>query len=375
MRVRQRLPRVGRALLPAAIAFASLAIGAPAIAADWQARFERVGEVQVPLTGREVALPLPQQARPQEMRIVLSGGFRCARTGQSHDAMWSTSSSAEFDRKHDYVKWAPADVQVVEGSPSTHEYVLAFPEDTRELPESVSVRIDVDQFVTDLIITPSEVRESLTGSLRLEVWREPGLSLANLLVFLCLVGLGVAAVVLVHRRRCAPPMDMSDVEELLARIDRKYESAMGAIEGQREDAFELTSELERLRDGSRELAKHIEAFRRAARTVDRGELDREVARIEQQLEEADRDDVRQEIKATLAAKRRLRDLLADTDASEARYLLRLSKIESTIDATTMRVTGQEQRLADEVHEDRAIAELEQELKSLDEAIEELKVVD
>lgn len=45
------------------------------------------------------------------------------------------------------------------------------------------------------------------------------------------------------------------------------------------------------------------------------------------------------------------------------------------DATTMWVTGQEQRLADEVGEDRAIAEIEEELKSLDQALEELKVVD
>ena len=96
-------------------------------------------------------------------------------------------------------------------------------------------------------------------------------------------------------------------------------------------------------------------------TVDRRQLDCE--------------DVRQETESTLAAKPKLRDLLADSDASEAWYLLRLSKIESTIDATTMRVAGQEQRLADEVHEDRAIAELEEELKWLDEAIQELKVVD
>ena len=109
--------------------------------------------------------------------------------------------------------------------------------------------------------------------------------------------------------------------------------------------------------------------------MDRQQLEAEISRIEQQLQQTQRDDVRHEMEATLSAKRKLRDLLTDTDASEARYLLRLSKIESTIDATTVWVTGQEQRLADQVAEDRAIAELQDELKALDQAIEELKVVD
>ncbi|MGD8240869.1 MAG: hypothetical protein PVH68_20125 [Armatimonadota bacterium] len=332
-----------------------------------------MSEVGVPLDGREVALPLPWRAQPEDTRVVLRGAFKCSYDGRSYDAVNTAGESGAFERQHHYVRWSPAELAVAEYAPSTHECVLHFPEDAREIPESVGARVDVDRFVTDFIITPSEVRESLSGDLRLEVWRARRPSRAGPLLILGLIGATAVAIVLVRRRRL-PLVDMSDVEELLGRIDRKYQSATGTVEGEREDAFELSSELERLRDGSRELARHIEAFRGAALTVDRRQLDREIADIEGQLEDADRDDVRQEIEATLATKRKLRDLLADSDASEARYLLRLSKIESTIDATTMRVTGQEQRLADEVHEDRAIAELEEELKSLDEAIEELKVV-
>jgi hypothetical protein len=353
---------------------AAIALGAAAGADVNLKGFERVAEIDVPLTGREVALELPRGAKPQDIRVVLAGAFKCSYDGSSYDALRATSGSDEFDREHGYVEWSPAGMELADSDVSTHQYVLRLPKNTRELPASVSAWIDVDQFVTDLIITPSNVRQSLSGNLRLEVWRARRSSPAGPMAVVGLLALGVLAVVLV-RRRNRPPVEMADVAEHLRRIDRKYDSAVGTIEGQREDTFELSSELERLRDGSRELARHIEAFRGAARTVDRRQLDAEIARMEGQLAEAERDDVRQEIEATLTAKCKLRDLLADTDANEARYLLRLSKIESTIDATTMWVTGQEQRLADEVGEDRAIAEIEEELKSLDQAIEELKVVD
>ncbi len=353
---------------------AALALGAAAVAEVDLKGFQRVAEIEVPLTGREVAIELPRGAKPEDIRVVLAGVFKCSYDRGSYDALRVTTDSDEFDREHGYVEWSPAGMELADSDVSTHRYVLRLPENTRELPASVSAWIDVDQFVTDFIITPSDVRQSLSGALRLAVWRARGGSPAGPMAVVGLLALGVVAVVLV-RRRNRPPVAMSDVEEHLRRIDRKYESAMGTIEGQREDTFELSSELERLRDGARELAKHIEAFRGAARTVDREQLDAEIARMERQLEQADRDDVRDELEATLAAKRKLRDLLAHTDASEARYLLRLSKIESTMDATTMWVTGQEQRLADEVGEDRAIAEIEEELESLDQAIEELKVVD
>lgn len=352
-----------------------VALGAAAASAEADlAGFERVGQVEVPLTGREVALPLPQGARPTDLRIVLEGLFDCSLNGRTYDAVYTASDTGQFDRRHDYVRWTPEDMALAEYDTSAHQYVLKLAEDSGELPQAVSARVNVDQFVTDLIVTPSEVRQSLSGSLRLELWQASGSSAgAALIVGAVVVLAALAAVVLLRRGK--PAEEMADVAELLSRIERKYESAMSTIEGQREDAFELSSQLQRLRDGAQELGEHIAAFRGAASTVDRQQLEGEIARAQQQLQQTERADLRQEIEATLAAKRKLRDLLTDTDANEARYLLRLSKIESTIDATTMWVTGQERLLADEVGEDRAIAELEQELKSLDEAIEELKIWD
>ena len=150
---------------------------------------------------------------------------------------------------------------------------------------------------------------------------------------------------------------MADVAEITSRIDRKYEAALKAIRTGRGEPSELRLQLERLRDGARELTGHIDAFRPAAATVDRTRLALDIARAERQLGRADRDDVRREIESTLDAQRKLHRLLADADANESRYLLRLSRIESTIHATVVRATGQDRVLADERSDDEAIAEL------------------
>jgi len=361
-------------LLLSAMTVAALAAAAVAGAEVNLAGFQRVGQVEVPLTGREVALPLVRGARPGDLRIVLDGVFSCSYNGRSYDAFYTTSDTGALDRRHDYVRWSPDDMKLAEYDTSAHRYVLKLANDRGELPQAVTARVNVDRFVTDLIITPSQVTDSLSGNLRLGVWRSSRSGAAAWLT-LGLVLVAAALVAVLLRRRARPAAEMADVAQLLSRIERKYGSAMSVIEGQRPDAFELSSQLERLRDGAQELAEHIAAFRGAAGTVDQQQLEGEIAQVEQQLEQTQRDDLRQEIEATLAAKRKLRDLLADTEANEARYLLRLSKIESTMDATTVWVAGQEARLADEVGEDRAIAELQQELKSLDEAIEELKILD
>ena len=324
--------------------------------------FRRVAQIEVPLDGRAVSVQIPRGARRQDLRVVFSGSFKCALTGKSHRAL--TSPSPRY-----YVLWSPADLETA--GTGVQGQAFEFPEDTRKLPESVTAWINIDQMVTDLIVTPSEAKQSLTGSLRLELWQRTRLS--PLLTALgVLAVLAIFAVALAIGRRHAARM--ADVNTVLARIERKYESALKAVGDQREDAPRIRRRLEQLRDGARELAGYIAAFRRAAGTVDRDRLDGEIAEAQQQLEQTDRDDLRREIESTLAAKRKLHDLLADTKASEERYLLRLSKIEATIDSTIVWVTGQDKRLADERADEQAIAALERELKSLDEAIEELKMV-
>ena len=73
--------------------------------------------------------------------------------------------------------------------------MFALPDEPTQLPGAVSAWVNIDAFVRDLIITPSEVRQSLTGDLRLGIWqmpprRSPALAL-GLVLALGLIGLMV----------------------------------------------------------------------------------------------------------------------------------------------------------------------------------------
>jgi hypothetical protein len=271
------------------------------------------------------------------------------------------------------VRCRPETLALVSTDARSQRYIFRLPSDGDSRPGSVGAWVDIDRLVTELIITPSDVRASLTGDLELEVWRRPShgplFLLLGLVIVLALGGLAIGRV----RRTPAP--NMSDVSAIVRRIEEKYRPTAGAIGDRRLDAPELKSQLALLTDGARDLARHIEAFRRAARSVEPDKLDAEIREAEAQLEETERQDVRQEIEATLAARRKLRELLSDTKAREARYLQRLSKIEAAIDTTHLRITAQEGRMADEGADRQAIDALTAELESLDRAIDELRVLD
>ncbi len=369
--------RRGRPGWPVA-ALLLLAAGTAADAAGYLAGFHRVAAVAVPLDGREVTLPLPRQARPEDVRVMLVGSFKCSYNGRTY--YLSGNSEAQADPAvpaPDYVHWdLPKSFAIVNAAElngrCTDHYLLQPTPHSGRLPETVGAWVDVDQLVRELIITPSEVKQSLSGTVRLEVWQasRPGPLAAVLLAALALGA--VAAVVLARR---ASRARMADADAILRRIERQYGPALRAVRNQRLDARQLRSQLTQLRDGARGLAARIAAFRRAAASVDREKLDAEIREAEERLTAADRDDLRAEIGSTLAAKRRLRELLANTQANDARYLLRLSQIEAAMDSAALWVTGQEARLADEGADRKAIETIHQELESLDRAIEELRVVE
>ncbi len=353
------------------VALLALLAGAPARCQVDLPGFERIAQVEVLPNGREVALPLPAGADPRDLRVVLTGTFACSYNGRSYDALHTTGGGARFDEPHEYVRWSP-EMEVIDQDPSAHRYVLRLP--PGDAPESVTAWVDVDRFVTDLIITPSEVRASLGGGLRMELWRAPRAADSLALISgLVAVLAALALAVVIAQRRAA--RGMADVEDSLRRIERKHATALRTTRDREWDSADLREHLQRLRDGARELAAQIAAFRRTAREVDRHRLDEEIAQAEEQLERSEREDVRAELQLALDAKRRLRDLVEDSAATQQRCLLRLSRIESAIEATTLWVTGQEGRIADRGADREALAALEQELAATDATIAELKAIE
>ena len=334
------------------------------------AGFRRVAAATVPLDGREVTLRIPRGARREDIAVVLEGSFTCSYNGRTY---YVRGNSGDPNSGVGYVLWTPPKGFLpIDAGVSSQRVVLGPSFDVASVPETAGAYVNIDQLVRELMITPSEVKQSLSGRARLEVWQTSRPPLLAALLFGGLVLIGVLAVI--ARLRRSDRASTADAQAILRRIERKYAPAMKAIDDQRWDAHELRSQLTQLRDGAREFVRRIGAFRRAAGSVDRAKLEAEISQAERQLAEAQRDDLRAEVESTLAAKRKLRELLTDTQANEARYLLRLSKIEAAMDTASLWVTGQEAQLADEGVDRKAIDTIHKELESLDRAIEELRVV-
>ena len=350
-------------------AAALLVAGAPVFGQGALDGCKRVAQVEVPTTGREVALPVPRGADAADLRVVILGIFECSYNGRSYDALGPVGEEGE--QPLGYVRWTP-EMRVIERNRAAHLYVLALPDGPA--PEAVTAWVDVDRLVTELIVTPTQVRESLSGDVRMELWRAPRASdsLALMGGLVAVLGALVIAVVITQRRSAH---GMADVEAALRRVEGKCATAMRTAREREWDSADLQDHLAKLRDGARELAAQVGVFRRTVRGVDRERLERDIARTRRQLEEADRDDLRVEAQSVLEARERLRELVADAAAAEQRYLLRLSRIEATIEATTLWLTGQEGRLADRGADRQAIEALETELAATDATIAELKALE
>jgi hypothetical protein len=323
-------------------------------------RYRKVAEATVPLDGREVAVPVPNGVPGEELRVVLRGLVACSYNGSTYDGA---------DAAH--IGHSPEGLIAETGDQGAHVAVYRLPEGPP--PEAVSAWVDTDRLVTELIITPTEVRNSLSGDLRLEVWQAESRPLVLLLRMLgaaAIVGLAVA----ITRAWRKPRISMADVKQALRRIDERARLATAAVEARRWDAGELASQIARMHNGAHDLGRQIGALRRAAKAIDREDLGRKIEANEGRLAEVKQPNVREEIEATLAEQRKLRDLVAGAEDGEARHLLRLAKIESALEGARLWLTTQEGELADERVDAEAIEALNRELKSLDEAISEMRVV-
>ncbi|HJN18343.1 MAG TPA: hypothetical protein QGH10_22770 [Armatimonadota bacterium] len=326
-----------------------------------------VGETAVPLDGREVTIPVPDRGVAEDYMVELEGVITCSLDGKQY------TPAQAHDLKRGLVQLVAPGTQIGASGVITQFH---WPRSTAPPPELVGAYIDVDTLVERYIVTPTEARESLSGEVVLRLYQERssggGLTaIVIAVVVFCFCALTIASLVAGSRRR-AP---MGDVERILKQIDTKQATALRAIDDERWDAGELGSQIKRLKTGAHELAGHIQTFRASSAQVNRDRLASEIADVERRMEQTDREELKTELQATLDAKQNVQGLLADTDANEARYVLRLQKIESALDAVVLQMADQDSRLADGKVDRKAMDALNAELKSLDEAIKELSVLD
>ncbi len=338
----------------------ALLIAAPAFAQGALDGLVSAGQASVPLDGREIAIPVPAGCEAADLRVVISGSVTCSLNGRSYDA------SSEV------VRWSPGSLRMAEQDAGAQRYVLR-PETGSTPPASVSAWVDTDRLVRELIVTPSEVRNSLSGELRLELWRAPkDNGLAGMLVP---VGAALAVIIVLAVATARRSHSMTDVQEALRRIDRKHAAVKRAARKRTWDSRDVERTLDELQASARHLAGEISRFRRTARSIDRSRLEQEIADTQRRLEATERDDLRTELQSVLDAKLKLRAMVEDTQATAQRHLLRLARIEATLDTLVVQMAQQDGRMAATDADREAIDALQRELTATDEAIEELKLVE
>lgn len=338
-----------------------LLVALPALAQDAGTDgFVRAAQVQVPLTGREVAIPVPPDAKAEDLRVVITGSVECSINGQTYDAV-----SPHIGR-------APGSLRMVEEDAAAHRYVLRTEAGT-PAPDAVSAWVDTDRFVRELIVTPSEVRDSLSGDLRLELWRAKKDN--GLMGVLLPVGGALAVLVVLAVTTARRSHHMTDVDEALRRIDRGVEAAKRSAREREWDSEDLERKLDDLQQSARKLAEEIAHFRGTARSVDRARLEQEVAETQRRLEATDREDLRAELQSVLDARLKLRGMIEDTEATAQRHLVRMSRIEATLDTLVVQMAEQDGRMAATDADREAIDALQREVAATDAAIEELKMIE
>jgi hypothetical protein len=263
-------------------------------------------------------------------RIVLEGAFTFRYTGAQFDALYATGPDGAFTQPHSYLQWSPR-APLLEGEDiARHRYEFRVPAEWRLEGQSVGVRVDVDRFVDEFLIPPSEVRGALTGEMVLRVLSPPAglwplVAEVSAPAALLMGGMGW-----VLRRRMALRGLSWELQLQLERIRGKQRAARAALGSRRNPRLE--EGLRSVEAGAWTLARQIRALEDARSRVDHLSLQAEVQRLERDRARLMDPTARAAAEAAVAEKRRALALLDEMEQSRERCALRLTAIEATLDS-------------------------------------------
>src|SRR5690349_2068418 len=126
-------------------------------------------------TGETVVTPVLTDVGTRDYRIILEGTLRFAYDGEEFDALYRSGPSGDFTRRHDFIRWAPRPLPVENQDPVHHRYVFRVPWEWHMEGQSVGVGVNLDAFVNEFLIRPSEVSGALSGELRMTVLQSPSM--------------------------------------------------------------------------------------------------------------------------------------------------------------------------------------------------------
>lgn len=328
--------------------------------------FEPVSGTYAQPNGREARLPIPPVADPAELRVVISGTFFCDYDETTYDALYATDKTGRRTRRHTLVSILPRELRYLGPGPTRHQFVYTFAPGA-PVPESVTIAVDFDALARSYPISASQVRSSLSGGVRLELWRprpkpSPWPPIIATAAALALLGWVIA--VILRRRRSGPP----DIGEAVVAFESAYRNALKSIEKHPRQAA-ASGLLGWLHESALILSERIAAFRTARDTTDIEQLDAEIGAIHRELAQTQDDDARSALTDTLQARYHVRDLISNAEANDERYVLRLASIRAGIEAFVAAVeTG------DDSATERAVRELEDERELLEKTLHELRYI-
>jgi hypothetical protein len=313
---------------------------------------EQIANIQLPPTGDRVLTPPLRSGRDRRYRIRLEGVYRFEPPklgSEEFDALYRTGQWGPFSRRHEYLDWSPVTPSLVSEDAAAHRYVFEIPAGAVPDGSSLGVRLNVDRFVNEYLITPSEVRSALHGELRAAVVQ---VSPAPVSLWGALAWTAVPTAVLagglgfVLRRRMALRGIPDDLQEAVLAIDRKYRTARAASGSGHARLFPLHDRLSGLRRGAFELAREVHALRAARSGLDRPSLEREVAALEARTASLADPDAARESWSLLRERQKSLELLADLERVERLAGTRLERISAALDTACLTLRSGQLKTAD-----------------------------
>jgi hypothetical protein len=330
---------------------------------------QEIAAAPVPPDGSLVATPPLRGGEGVRHRVIVEGVVRCAYNGTEFDAVYRTDRGGAFRERHRYLEWSPNAPTLLREDPAAHRYEFAVPETWRTEGRSLGVGVSIPRLVDELLIPPSEVRASLSGGLTFRLMETSPAAALNPWLAAAVgtpVVLGAAGLGWVLRRRMRFAGLSPDLRAIVERVEQKWRIA--AAEARRWRRRETEAQLRDLRDGAVDAAQSLQQVRSAGMLGGIGSLESEIAALRAKAAAAPAAE-REQIEATLAAKRSALAAAERVRQIEERLSLRLTRIEALLDAACLTFRGTEQT-GNRPGEEALCRELDAELSALREVADQ-----
>ncbi len=326
------------------------------------------------MNGDTVLTPPLGEAGPAE--IVVEGELHFGYAGFRFDALYRAAPNGRYTQSHAYLRWSPQAPVLISEDVGRHRYVFRLPPELARSGQSLGLRLDVDRLVTEHLITPSEVRQSLSGDMRVRVLQAAvpppwGLLIGGAAVPALLAAGGVGFIV--RRRMEFRGLD-PDLHAQLERIEQRYARAARAARAGADRLLPLQGRLRGLRQSAIGLAREAQQLRTSRRHLDGVGLEREILHLQEILGSVQDPVARRDGEAAVAEKRKSFLLLGELEAVEARCVMRLAKIEAVLDSAALSLRGSQGQVvaATSARDDDALCRtLDAEVAAIQEVQQEL----